>query len=58
MKKKKNLTLQIPKDPEKTLDLKELEELMDMGEEEIDEEMMREMMKELTEETSGSNGGT
>lgn len=34
------------KDPEKKLNLKELEDLIDMG----DEEMLREMMKELTEE--------
>jgi AAA ATPase containing von Willebrand factor type A (vWA) domain len=48
--KEEEFDLTDSKDPEKTLDLKELEELMDMGEEEIDEEMMREMMKELTEE--------
>ncbi len=49
-KKEGEFDLTDSKDPEKTLDLKELEELIDMGDEEIDEEMFQEMMKELAEE--------
>lgn len=48
--KEQKFDLTDSKDPEKTLDLEELEEMLDMEEDEVDEEMIQEMMQELSEE--------